>query len=120
MGKDFQRVDRVADVIQREIAIIIQQEIHDQELGMVTISVVKVSKDLKYAKVYFTSLSEAISHKEMEKRLNQAEGQLRFILAKRIVLRRVPNLHFVYDESLANGNRLTNLINRAIKDDEAK
>jgi len=56
MAKEYARTDRVADQIQKDIAKIIQQEVKDPRIGMVTINQVKISKDLSYAEIYFTCL----------------------------------------------------------------
>ncbi|MCP0912844.1 MULTISPECIES: 30S ribosome-binding factor RbfA [Legionella] len=120
MSNDFKRTDRIAEIILRKLAHIIQQEVTDPRLPkFITISAVKVSKDLSHAKVYFTALNH-----EPEKTvliLNTAASYLRTILAKTIKLRTVPQLHFVYDESIEYGKRLSRLIdevNPASDEDE--
>ncbi|KTD28734.1 ribosome-binding factor A [Legionella israelensis] len=108
----FKRTDRVAGLIQRKLAQIIQQEVKDPRLsGFVTVSAVKVSSDLGHAKVYFTVLNE---DKELATSiLNSAASFLRTVLARSIKLRTVPQLHFVYDESIEYGKRLSRLIDEA-------
>lgn len=106
---DFKRVDRVAELIQRKLAEIIQQEVKDPRLpGFVTVSAVKVSKDLSYAKVYFTVFNGDPS--EAGAVLNNASSYLRTILAKSLTTRTVPQLNFVHDQSLEYGSRLSRLI----------
>lgn len=109
MSNNFKRTDRVAEMIQRKLAQIIPQEVKDPRLtGFVTISAVKVAADLGHAKIYFTifgldkSIAVAI--------LNAAASYLRSALARSITLRTVPQLHFVYDESIEYGERLSRLI----------
>ncbi|QBR83226.1 30S ribosome-binding factor RbfA [Legionella israelensis] len=112
MMNHFKRTDRVAGLIQRKLAQIIQQEVKDPRLsGFVTVSAVKVSSDLGHAKVYFTVLNE---DKELATSiLNSAASFLRTVLARSIKLRTVPQLHFVYDESIEYGKRLSRLIDEA-------
>mgnify|MGYP005995288793 CR=1 FL=1 len=106
---DFKRVDRVAGLIQRKLAEIVQQEIKDPRLpGFVTVCAVKVSKDLSYAKVYFTVFNGDPA--EAASVLNNAASYLRTVLAKSLTMRTVPQLNFVYDESLEYGHRLSRLI----------
>ena len=106
---DFKRVDRVAELIQRKLAEIIQQEVKDPRLpGFVTISAVKVSKDFSYAKVYFTVFNA--DPVEAGCVLNNAASYLRTVLAKSLTMRTVPQLNFVYDKSLEYGNSLSRLI----------
>lgn len=86
MAREFKRTDRVADQIQRDLAVLIQREIKDPRLGMVTISHAKVSKDLGYADIYITVMAigdqdEAEAIKASLKVLNAAAGFLRSELA---------------------------------------
>ena len=108
---NFKRTDRVAEMIQRKLAQIIPQEVKDPRLqGIITISAVKVAADLGHAKVYFTVFNDdkalALTI------LSAAAGYLRSALARTITLRTVPQLHFIYDESIEYGERLTRLIDK--------
>lgn len=122
MGTQFKRTDRIAEMIQRKLAVIIPQDLRDPRLkGFVTITAVKVAADLSHSKVYFTVLNE---DKDVAVQiLNAAAPYLRTALARTITLRTVPQLHFVYDESIEYGERLSNLIDEANKfkdeDDES-
>ncbi|CEG58811.1 30S ribosome-binding factor RbfA [Legionella fallonii] len=111
MSNNFKRTDRIAEMIQRKLAQIIPQEIKDPRLkGFVTISAVKVSADLGHAKVYFTIFSE---DKQLATNiLNAAASYLRTALSRSITLRTVPQLHFIYDESIEYGERLSRLIDK--------
>ncbi|WP_133127564.1 30S ribosome-binding factor RbfA [Legionella nagasakiensis] len=109
MSRDFKRTDRIAETILRKLAQIIQQEVTDPRItSFITLSAVKVSKDLSHAKVYFTALNDDPNQTAMI--LNTAAGYLRTILAKTVKLRTVPQLQFVYDESIEYGKRLSRLI----------
>ncbi|TAL59581.1 MAG: 30S ribosome-binding factor RbfA [Legionella sp.] len=111
MTNQFKRTDRIAEMIQRKLAQIIPQEIKDPRLkGFVTISAVKVAADLAHAKVYFTVLDEDKSLATTI--LNAAASYLRSALARSITLRTVPQLHFIYDESIEYGERLSRLIDK--------
>lgn len=125
MPKDYSRTRRVGEQIQREMAQLVQQEIKDPRLGLVTISAVKLSKDMSHANIFFTVLDnnndddngeqtkeESIS--ETVKILEGASGFLRHELGKRMQLRIVPHIHFKYDESISYGNDLSALINKAM------
>lgn len=109
MAQNFKRTDRIAEMIQRKLAQIIPQEVKDPRLnGLVTISAVKVAADLGHAKIYFTVMSD--DKKLAASILNAAANYLRSALARSITLRTVPQLHFIYDESLEYGQRLSRLI----------
>jgi len=110
MVQEFSRTQRVGGQIQRELAQIIQQELRDPRLGLVTISAVEVSKDMSHAKVYITLMNPDQDVEGTLKVLKKASGFLRRALGKRIVLRVIPELHFVYDESLERGLRVDALL----------
>ncbi|RAR58546.1 MULTISPECIES: 30S ribosome-binding factor RbfA [Halomonadaceae] len=120
--REFKRTDRVADQLQQELAVLIQREVKDPRLGMITVSGVTVSRDLGYADVYVTLLGEndAERVKDNLKVLKRAAGFLRSQVARRIKLRHVPELRFHYDESVVRGQQLSSLIEEAVASDRAQ
>ncbi len=116
MAQQSPRQRRVADQIQRDLAGLIRSEVKDPRLGMVTVQAVRVSRDFGYAKVYVTTLDEA-ARDESVAVLNRAAGFLRSRLARQLRLRQVPELHFVYDESIERGEHLEALIQQARQSD---
>ncbi|UKY36026.1 30S ribosome-binding factor RbfA [Pantoea dispersa] len=120
MAKEFGRPQRVAQELQKEIAIILQREIKDPRLGMmVTVSGVEVSRDLAYAKVFVTFLNDQDEEavKNGLKALKEASGYIRILLGKAMRLRIVPELTFFYDNSLIEGMRMSNLVSNVIRND---
>ena len=109
MPKEFGRNKRVADQIQREIAEIIQREQSDTGLQLVTVSYVDLSPDLKYAKVFVTSL-DARERSEVIDILNDFAGHFRHLLSRRLTMRSVPRLKFLYDDSIERGTHISALI----------
>ncbi|AYA41302.1 30S ribosome-binding factor RbfA [Xenorhabdus nematophila] len=126
MARDFSRTQRVAQEMQKEIAIILQREIKDPRIGMATVSGVEVSRDLAYAKVFVTFLNVLVEGhdsdqvKEGIKALNDASGFIRSLLGKAMRLRIVPELTFSYDSSLVEGMRMSNLVSNVVKNDEQR
>lgn len=120
--REFKRTDRVADQLQQELAVLIQREVKDPRLGMVTVSGVNVSRDLGYADVYVTLLgdNDAERIKENLAVLKRAAGFLRSQIARRVKLRHVPELRFHYDESVVRGHKLSSLIDEAVESDRAR
>ncbi|MDW6003071.1 30S ribosome-binding factor RbfA [Vibrio mangrovi] len=121
MAKDFSRTQRVSQQLQKELAMILQREIRDSRLGMVTISEVKVSRDLAYAKVYVSFL--CVGEQTPESCLNalkEHEAHIRMMLGKRIRLRLTPEVRFVYDDTLVEGMRMSNLVSQAVDEDKRK
>ena len=118
MSRDYPRTRRIGDQMQRDLSALIRDEIKDPRLGMVTISAVDVTRDLAYAKVYVTVLGDEQARKDSLAVLNRAAGFLRRLLGQRMVLRTVPQLKFVYDESIERGERLSRLIDSVAPRDE--
>jgi ribosome-binding factor A len=115
-----QRLRRVADQIQRELSEILRTELKDPRVGMITLTGVEVSPDLAHAKVFFTSLSGVEHRDETLQGLARASGFLRTMLGAQLRIHNVPELHFVYDESVESGIRLTHLIEDAVASDAAR
>lgn len=114
----FKRTDRIADFIQRELALLISREVKDPRLGMVTIQDVKVSSDLSYAEVYFTLLGEDISaSSEAEEVLAHASGYLRSSLAKSLNTRKTPRLRFHYDTLPEHASHMEGLLRKVHQED---
>lgn len=122
MAKSFSRKDRVSHELQKEIAMILQREIKDPRLGMVTVADVDISRDLAYATVFVTFLFDDDKKviEEGLKVLNDATGYVRSLIGKAMRLRIVPELKFVYDDSLVEGMRMSNLVSEVIQKDKAR
>lgn len=117
MPKDHTRPRRVAEQIQRELADLIQFELKDPRIGLVTLTDVEVTPDYAHAKVYFTLLSREHPLPETLAGLERSAGFLRSQLARRMSLRVVPQLHFVFDASVERGMHLSQLIDEAVARD---
>ena len=119
MPRDFPRSRRIAEQVQRELSDIIRLELKDPRVGMITIVDVEVSTDQSHARVYFTSLGDQAGIDAATAGLQHAAGFLRSQLAHRMKLRIVPQLQFKYDESVARGMRISQLIDAAVAQDAA-
>ncbi len=119
MAKAFSRTSRVAEQIQRELAELIQMEVKDPRVGLVTLTGVEVTQDYAHAKVYFTTLGTAEQAPLAQTGLQHAAGFLRSQLAHRMKLRIMPQLHFIYDTSVEQGMHLSQLIDEAVAADKA-
>ncbi|SLM61780.1 MULTISPECIES: 30S ribosome-binding factor RbfA [Dickeya] len=119
MAKEFSRTQRVAQEMQKEIAIILQREVKDPRVGMATVSGVEVSRDLAYAKVFVTFLNdnEPEQIRVGIKALQDASGFIRMLIGKAMRLRVVPELTFSYDNSLVEGMRMSNLVTNVVRRD---
>ncbi|MCQ1058162.1 MULTISPECIES: 30S ribosome-binding factor RbfA [Photobacterium] len=119
MSKEFSRTQRVAQQLQKELAVILQRELKDPRIGMTTISSVDVSRDMNYAKVYvtFLTIGEQTPEGSLEA-LREIAPYIRSLLGKEIRLRVTPELNFIFDQSLTEGMRISNLVSKAVRDDE--
>ena len=115
MAKEYARTQRVADYLQRELAALIQHEVRDPRVGMVSITGVDVSRDLGHARVYYTEMGSDSSEEagETTEALNRAAGFLRSQLSRDSSMRSVPQLRFYFDASVGRGRHLEDLIRRA-------
>ena len=116
MPKDFSRTQRLGEQIRRELSSLVQNEMKDPRVAMVSFTAIKLSRDLSHATIYCTVMNKDDKAETIEA-LNRASGFLRKKLAAEINARIVPALKFIYDESLERGAHLTDLINAARKDD---
>jgi ribosome-binding factor A len=114
MPREFPRTVRVGEQIHRELARLVRVAVKDPEVGMVTILDATVSRDFAYAKVYFTVLGDEAAIRASETGLNRAAGFLRRELGRRMRMRAVPQLRFVYDDTERKGARIDALIDRAL------
>ena len=105
-------VERLASLIQRELASIVNKEVKDKSFGYINLTEVKVTKDVSFANVYYTILSD---EKEIiqnaQNALDKAKAAIRMELAKKIKnIRKIPDLIFKYDEALAYGNHIDKIL----------
>lgn len=113
-----QRAHRIGEQIQQELADLLRTEVKDPRVGMVTVTHVEVTQDLAHAKVYFTALSGREHAKEAVAALSRTGGFLRSQLAQRLKVFTVPQLAFVYDDSIESGMHLSQLIDEAVAADK--
>ena len=117
MPKEFSRSSRVAEQVQRELAEMIRLELKDPRVGLVTLTGVELTPDYAHAKVFYTTLADASARQDIDAGLRRASGFLRRELGRRIRIHTLPELHFVFDESVERGDRLSRLIDEAVASD---
>lgn len=110
---NYKRADRVADLIRGEISDIFTRRLRDPRIGTITITDVRVSDDLKVARIYYVLMGLDECSPEAKEGLKKANGFLRRELGKRLQLRVVPELIFSYDDSLIHGSRIERLLAEA-------
>ena len=116
--KYFSRSDRVSGQIQKNLSELLKKNIKDPRLEMVTITGVKMSQDLRIARVYFISSRDKISRKEAAQGFKSALGYIKRVLAAKLGLRYMPDLQFFYDESFDYGSHIDNVFKLIKADDK--
>lgn len=108
---NFKRSDRVADLIKEEIAsLVLHGAIKDPRIGFVTITRVDMTPDLKEARVFFSQIGSDEDKEKSANGLNNASGYIRRHLAKRLDLRHIPAVTFLFDESLEYSDRIEKIL----------
>ena len=105
------KIDRIASTMVKEISYTLMTEIKDPNVKFVTVTDAKVTNDLSYAKIYVTVLNKEYI-KDTIKALNNAKGFIRNVLKERMDIRNIPELEFVYDESIENGVKIEKIIDK--------
>lgn len=103
------KTKRIASEMTRVISEILLEEARDELLKTISITGAEVAPDLSFAKVYFTSMS-AMEHKQLEREMEEAAPFIRTHVAEKMNLRNTPKLKFVYDESIAYGEKIEQIL----------
>lgn len=117
MPKPSTRPQKIADLIQQELALLIRKTVHDPRLTNISLTAVELTPDLKLAKVFYTVFNPE-DRKGVAKAFEKAAGFLRHALSKSTELRYIPQLRFIYDESIERGERMSSLIGKALESDK--
>ena len=118
--KHYKRSERVAAVIKEEVSQIILQELHNTQFGFITITKVKVSDDIRHAKIYFSVLGDDEKKNKVPGTLEKAKGLIRREIGHRIKIRFVPTIEFFYDDSAEYAEHIEMLLNKIKHEDPAK
>lgn len=110
------KLDRLGSILTEEISKVINEEVKDDDIQFVTITAVDISSDLSYAKVYFTNLIDK-DREKVTKALNRASSFILRKLFDKVEIRKMPELTFVYDESIEYGNKIEKIIDSINKEE---
>ncbi len=106
------RTDKLDSLMQREISSILMNEISDPKLGFATVSEVRVAPDLSTARVYVSFLGKNYQKRDGLEVLRRSKGYIKSLLAKRLSLRKIPDLQFVVDDSLDKAAKIDEIISK--------
>ena len=104
------RTERLAEQIRIDASEVLAREVHDPGVGFVTLTRVRVTADLQLARLYYTLMGDAAARRTTAKALDRVAPFVRRQLGGRLRLRRVPDIEFVYDESVAHQARVEELL----------
>lgn len=117
MPKGIDRTRRIGEQMRRDLAQIVREVLHHSHAQMLSFTAVRVTRDLSFAKVYVTHvLNNALEREAILRELNAKAGQFRHQLAKRLSIRKVPELTFIYDDSVEYGARMEVLLQDLVRD----
>ncbi|MGR3984742.1 MAG: 30S ribosome-binding factor RbfA [Gammaproteobacteria bacterium] len=118
--REVERTRRVSELIRRELSGLLAREVDDRRVRMVSITGVRVSKDLKQAVVHVSGMEESADPAEIEKALNHAAKYLRYLLGKQLEMKSTPGLLFRYDHSIQRGMEMSQLIDSLANKHDAR
>jgi ribosome-binding factor A len=119
MSGKAQRLARIEGEMQRVLSALVAREVRDPRVGNVTITAVSVAPDMSTARIWFMPFGDKHTPDEVGEGLNRAAGFLRGELGRALSLRHAPRLEFVYDQQIENADKLTRLIDGAVKTDQS-
>ena len=118
MSAKSQRLGRIEGEMQRVLSTLVAREVRDPRVGNVTFTSVSVAPDMSTARIWFVPFGDKHTPEQVSEGLNRAAGFLRGELGRALQLRHAPKLEFIYDQQIENADKLTRLINGAVKSDQ--
>ncbi len=115
----YKRAERVGDLIKEEISRIIQYELKDPGIGFVTVTQVRLSDDLKHAKIFYSVLGDEEAKKESSSALKRACGFIQHEVGRKLRLRYTPEIYFMFDPSVEYGAHIETLIKKIHQSDQS-
>jgi ribosome-binding factor A len=114
------RQKKLADQIKKQVSLIIDRKLKDPRKGFITLTGVKLSRDLRIASIYYTILGDEEQHRKSQQVLESGKNFIRSELAPNIKLRYTPELRFFYDDSLEYSEHIENLLKKIHSQDMDK
>lgn len=111
------RTEKVAEEIRHQIPEVLKKELSDLQIGLVTVTRVKISKDLKYAKIYLSFIGNKIPAENCIEKISFRSKQIRMGLSHKLHLRFMPEISFYYDDTIEYANKIDELIKQIHKDE---
>ena len=116
--RPFKRTDRVSDKVRLAISEVLLKDIVIINTGLITITRVTMSKDLRYAKIFFSHIHTKLNSSELEARLNQNKSKIRYYMGNKLEAQYVPQINFIFDKKYEKSTRIDNLLSKIKKSDK--
>ena len=116
--RPFKRSDRVADKVRLAISEILLKNVSISSSGLITITKVNMSRDLRYAKIFFSHINTGLTTEELEKKLSLNKKRIRYYMGNNLETQYVPQIHFEFDQNHAKSARIENLLNKVNKNNK--
>ena len=113
--RPFKRSDRLSDEVKSVISDILLKDICISKNGLITITKVDMSRDLRYAKIFFSHIGTELTTEELEKKLNVNKNRIRYYMGNNLETQYVPQINFKFDQRYAKSNRIEDLLNKVKK-----
>jgi ribosome-binding factor A len=120
MNAKSQRLARIEGEMQRVLSTLVSREVRDPRVGNITLTSVSVAPDMSTARIWFVPFGDKHTPEEVGEGLNRAAGFLRGEVGRALALRHAPKLEFVYDRQIEHADKLSRLIDGAVKSDQGK
>ena len=113
--RPFKRSDRIADKVRLAISEILLKNVSISNSGLITITKVNMSRDLRYAKIFFSHIDTELTTEGLEKKLNSNKNRIRYYMGNSLDTQYVPQINFEFDKRYAKSNRIEDLLNKVRK-----
>ena len=113
--RPFKRTDRVSDEVRLIISEVLLKNVSISNTGLITITRVTMSKDLRYAKIFFSHINTESSSVDLERKLNQIKSKIRYYMGKKLEAQYVPQIHFQFDKKYEKSTRIDDLLSKVKK-----
>ena len=113
--RPFKRSDRVSDEVRLAVSEVLLKNISILKDGLITITRVDMSKDLRYAKVFFSHINTGVSSEDLEKKLNYSKSKIRYYVGNLLETQYVPRINFEFDKKYEKSARIESLLNKVNK-----
>ena len=116
--RPFKRTDRFSDKVRLAISEVLLKNISVLDIGLITVTRVSMSKDLRYAKIFFSHINTGLISSDIEKKLNQNKSKIRYYMGNKLEAQYVPQINFIFDKKYEKSARIDDLLSKLKKNNK--